>query len=304
MKKIYLLIAILTITTSSFAQVVISQVYGGGGNNGAVYTHDFIELFNRGTVAQSLNGWSIQYTSAAGTLTAPNNNWFMTPLPNITLQPGQYFLIQQAAGANPGTALPTPDLNGITAATTGSDGAAVTVGIAMSGSNGKVLLSNSTTPETTINPSGANVIDKVGYGTTPTGFEGTGPTGTALTNTTAALRNNAGCTDTNSNSSDFTSGTPAARNTATTLNVCSLGINESAISGLSISPNPVNNGVFYVTTDANAERTVTLYDVLGKKVFTTTTSENAVNVSGLNVGVYMVQITEEGKTATKKLVIR
>ncbi|MBK9050751.1 MAG: hypothetical protein IPL78_07495 [Chloroflexi bacterium] len=29
--------------------IVISQVYGGGGNSGATYTHDFIELFNRGS---------------------------------------------------------------------------------------------------------------------------------------------------------------------------------------------------------------------------------------------------------------
>src|ERR1044072_7618446 len=47
--------------------VVISQVYGGGGNAGATFTHDFIELFNRGNTTVSLAGWSVQYTSAAGT---------------------------------------------------------------------------------------------------------------------------------------------------------------------------------------------------------------------------------------------
>jgi len=44
--------------------IVISQVYGGGGNSGATYTNDFVELFNRGTTAVSLNGMSIQYASA------------------------------------------------------------------------------------------------------------------------------------------------------------------------------------------------------------------------------------------------
>lgn len=78
----------------------------------------------------------------------------------------------------------------------------------------------------------------------------------------------------------------------------------NAIAGLSISPNPVNNGVFYITTEANAERTVTMFDVLGKQVLNVTTSENAINVAGLNSGVYMVQVTEEGKTSVKKLVIR
>lgn len=79
--------------------------------------------------------------------------------------------------------------------------------------------------------------------------------------------------------------------------------NQNAIAGLSIFPNPVKNGVFYINTDANAERTVTVFDVLGKQVLNTTTSESAINVSNLTAGVYMVQISEEGNTATKKLVI-
>lgn len=83
-----------------------------------------------------------------------------------------------------------------------------------------------------------------------------------------------------------------------------MAVNQNEIAGLSISPNPVNNGVFYVTTNANAERTVTLFDVLGKQVFKTTTSESAINVGGLNSGIYMVTVTEEGKSVTKKLVIR
>ncbi len=80
--------------------------------------------------------------------------------------------------------------------------------------------------------------------------------------------------------------------------------NQSEISGLSIYPNPVVNGTLFINTDANAEKTVTVFDVLGKQVLNTTTSTNAINVSHLNTGVYMVRITEEGKTATKKLVIR
>lgn len=80
--------------------------------------------------------------------------------------------------------------------------------------------------------------------------------------------------------------------------------NSFSISGLNVYPNPVKNGIFYITTDANAERTVTVFDIVGKQVLNTTTSESAINVANLNSGVYMVQITEEGKTATKKLVIR
>jgi predicted extracellular nuclease len=48
------------------AQVVISQIYGGGGNTGATFTHDYVELHNRGTTSQSLTGWTVQYASATG----------------------------------------------------------------------------------------------------------------------------------------------------------------------------------------------------------------------------------------------
>jgi predicted extracellular nuclease len=44
--------------------IVISQVYGAGGNSGAPYRNDFIELFNLGTTTVSLNGWSVQYASS------------------------------------------------------------------------------------------------------------------------------------------------------------------------------------------------------------------------------------------------
>lgn len=77
----------------------------------------------------------------------------------------------------------------------------------------------------------------------------------------------------------------------------------NAIAGLKIYPNPSKNGVVFIETAANAERTIAFYDVLGKQVLNTTTSESAVNVSNLHQGVYIVKITEEGKTATRKLVI-
>jgi hypothetical protein len=209
MKKIYLL-ALTLVSAMSFGQVVISQVYGGGGNSGATYTNDFIELFNRGTVAQSLNGWSVQYNSATGA------TWSIkTDLPNVTLQPGQYYLIQEATNAAVGVALPTPDLNGMSAASTSVTGIALAVGA------GKVVLANSTVFVTGANPVDAQIVDKVGYGITPTGFEGTGPTGTVLTSTTSAQRLSTGCTDTNNNPTDFVAALPIPRNMATAISVCS-----------------------------------------------------------------------------------
>ncbi len=88
--------------------IVISQVYGGGGNSGATFTHDFIELHNRGSAPVNLAGWSVQYASAAG------SSWQVTPLAGV-VAPGTYYLVQEAAGAGGTTPLPTPDATGSTA---------------------------------------------------------------------------------------------------------------------------------------------------------------------------------------------
>lgn len=82
-----------------------------------------------------------------------------------------------------------------------------------------------------------------------------------------------------------------------------LGVGKKTIEGLKIYPNPVANGILYIKTTANASKEVVIFDVLGKQVVNTTT-ESAVNVSRLTAGVYIVKVTEEGKTATRKLVIK
>jgi hypothetical protein len=177
--------------------VVISQVYGGGGNSGATYKNDFIELHNRSGSPQAIGGWSVQYASASGT------TWSATPIPAGTLlAAGAYYLIQLASGGTPGIALPTPDATGTTN---------------MSGTAGKVALAPSTTPFAGTCPTGA--IDFVGYGAENcTTLEGS-PTPT-LSNTTSAQRASNGCGDTNMNSTDFSTGTPNARNTSTTASPC------------------------------------------------------------------------------------
>lgn len=181
-------------------QVVISQIYGGGGNNGATYKNDFIELYNRGTTAVDLNGWSVQYTSATGT------SWAATPLTNFTLVPGQYYLVQEAKGTGGTVDLPTPDAVGI---------------IAMSGSNGKVALVSATTLLSGACPTGTSIIDFVGYGSTASCYEGPNPTA-ALTNTTAALRATDGCTDNNDNGNDFATGAPSPRNSSFAITPCAV----------------------------------------------------------------------------------
>src|SRR5918996_1894822 len=88
--------------------IVISQVYGGGGNTDAPYTHDFIELFNRGTTAVDVNGWSLQYASATGTGNFGGTTAQITELGTNSIPPGGYLLVQEATGGANGVPLPPP----------------------------------------------------------------------------------------------------------------------------------------------------------------------------------------------------
>ncbi|MGI6250182.1 MAG: ExeM/NucH family extracellular endonuclease [Anaerolineaceae bacterium] len=183
----------------------ISQVYGAGGNSGAIYTHDFIELFNASPDEVSLNGFSVQYASATA---GASTTWTVHTLPtNAVIKPYSYFLIQEAKGNGGTTALPTPDAIGT---------------IAMGGPGGRVALVNGTAALVGC-PSTA--LDLVGYGTSVC-FEGTGPAPLAG-NATSAQRENAGCVDAGDNSSDFFAASVLPRNSSTRAYSC---VNSAVIS--------------------------------------------------------------------------
>ncbi len=201
MKKIITLFLVLSslISFSQSTTLVISQAYGGGGNSGAPYTADFVELHNISGVSQSLAGLSVQYASAAG---AAFSGVFA--LPAASIPAGGYYLIRMSTVGTTGVALPTPDAT----TPTGAE-------IAMSGTNGKVALVNGITALTGCPAAG--IIDLVGYGTA--NCSETAATA-AWSNTTGGLRNNNGCTETNNNLLDFTVGAPAPRNSATPIFAC------------------------------------------------------------------------------------
>jgi len=80
--------------------------------------------------------------------------------------------------------------------------------------------------------------------------------------------------------------------------------NSNNIQGLTMYPNPLSGNTLYLTSTANAEMNVKIYNVLGKEVLSAKVNNTTVDVSNLASGVYMVKITEEGKTATRKLVVK
>ncbi|HEX7836775.1 MAG TPA: lamin tail domain-containing protein [Kofleriaceae bacterium] len=187
--------------TNTQRHLVISQVYGGGGNTGAMLTNDFIEIHNPGSTAVSLAGMSVQYAASTGT------SWQVTAFPDMTLPPGGFALVQEAKGNGGATPLPTPDATGT---------------IAMAAASGKVALVAGTTALTGSCPL-SSVIDFVGYGSANC-FEGSAAAGAAgLSATTAALRGPGitSCADTNDNAVDFgTPGTPNPRNSAGPVVTC------------------------------------------------------------------------------------
>ena len=216
--------AAVVIGSPSQAQVVISQIYGGGGNTGATFKNDFIEIFNRGSAAVNVTGWSVQYASAAGT------TWQATSLTGM-IQPGQYYLVQEAVGAGGTVNLPTPDATGT---------------INMSATAGKVALVNTTTLLTGSGcPFAASVQDFIGFGSTATCSETS--FAPAPSNTTADLRASGGCTDSNNNSTDFSTGAPNPRNTAAALNACT---GTLTITNASPLPSATVNQFYSVTFTA------------------------------------------------------
>ncbi|MGO4817436.1 T9SS type A sorting domain-containing protein [Flavobacterium sp. W22_SRS_FP1] len=78
----------------------------------------------------------------------------------------------------------------------------------------------------------------------------------------------------------------------------------SIIEGLNLYPNPVSNGKIYISTKNDSEKEIIIFDLLGKKVMQTLISSKELNVSSLNSGVYIIKITEDNASATRKLIVR
>lgn len=195
------------------ATVVISQVYGGGGTKDAPFTHDFVELFNRGALPVDVTGWTVQYAAATDSV------WSATVLAG-TIPAGGYYLVREARGPGGTDSLPTPDAIG-------------TINLAAKG--GKVALVRDATLLRGTCPDTVSIVDFVGYDGADCA-EGA-PTA-ALSNVTAAMRERLGCEDTDDNLSDFAVVAPAPRNSLAPVHWCEdwVGVEPAPVATLALAP--------------------------------------------------------------------
>lgn len=284
--KMLLTIATAFMNHESFAvssTIRISQVYGGGGNSGAIYQNDFVELFNASSSPVNITGWSIQYAAATSSL------WHATSLSGV-INAGGYYLIQLASEGAVGLALPTPDATGTTN---------------LSATDGKVALVNNGTTISADCPTDSSIIDLVGYGTTADCFEGAGAAPTA-SNTESIVRGNNGCMDSGDNSVDFTKENPDPHNSSSSANLCSsTGINDlvnHATINVWSSPNHIYVDFTNVKT-VNAK--IEILDLLGQSLSNEKFSGNGIyckEISNIEFAFIIVRITNDVEVVSKKLI--
>jgi hypothetical protein len=211
MKRIHLLVLLALLALplaaapasgSGSGSIVVGELYASGGNSGASYANDYVELFNRGAAAVAIDGWTLQYASAAST------TWQTTALTG-SIPAGGRYLVQLASGGANGTALPTADATGTSnLAATGGKVAIVNGGTALSCGASAGSCSSS-----------SSIEDLVGYGGAAD-FEGSAAS-SAPSATTAIARAGGGCTDTDDNAADFATAAPNPLNSSAAAAACS-----------------------------------------------------------------------------------
>lgn len=220
MKRIHLLVLLSVLALplaassargSGSGSLVVGELYAAGGNSGAAYSNDYVELFNRGASPVAVDGWTLQYASAAST------SWQSTALSG-TIPAGGRYLVQLASGGANGAALPAADA-------TGTSNLAVT--------GGKVaLVDDATGLSCGASPGSCSAVsgveDLIGYGSAAD-YEGSGaaPAGSA----TNALARADACTDTDDNAADFATAAPNPQNSSAAASTCSASPPPNGTSG-------------------------------------------------------------------------
>jgi hypothetical protein len=183
-------------TTNGSPNLVVSQIYTRGGEAGASYNKDFVEIFNRGTEPVDFNNYGLHVSLDSGAVPASLFVRISSPF-GLNIQPGRYLLVAFKGKGAGGQPLPTPDfdLGALLPNTLPGD---------LSPNFGTVVIVPPGGSYTSCFSPGNNVTDLVGYGPQAPCVEGL-PTGPAPAPTLAESlqRYGGGCADNNLNASDL-----------------------------------------------------------------------------------------------------
>jgi len=282
MKKVFTFIGLVSIAAFSNAQIVINEVYTGGGVLGiSLLTHDFIELKNIGSSTTTLTGATIQYGPATGGFTQYHT------LPSITLSPGQTYLIQEGTEGGGVINLINPNL--VVGAVVNFDGSpTVGLGLSIGLTSGKVALASNSTQVT--GPTASNVLDFVGYGLVNQ-HEGSGaaPSPTILNSITRTSG------DTNNNAADFTVTLPSPSSSVLAVN----DFNSTPKQAHFIKNSFVKNNEITFGADV---KDVKVYNSTGALIKTASVNSGAtLNVAELQKGNYIVTGTVNNQPVSQKI---
>lgn len=282
MKKAFTFIGLVSMMAFSNAQIVINEIYTGGGILGATLTNDFVELKNIGNTTQTLTGATIQYGPVSGAFTQYHT------LPTISLLPGQTYLIQEGGDGGGIINLVNPNLVVNLVLNFNGSAPVVGVGLGLALTSGKIALASNTTQVT--GPTASNVLDFVGYGLANQ-YEGAGaaPSPSILNSITRVSG------DTNNNNVDFTIGLPTPQGGTLAVN----DISANAVRPNFIKNTFVKNNEIIFGTDV---KDVKVYNMMGQVVKTASVKENgSLNVDELQKGSYIVTGTVNNEPVSQKI---
>jgi hypothetical protein len=200
-------------TVTGSPNLVISQIYTRGGESGASFKSDFVEIYNRSTQPVDMNNYTLQATLDNGSIPSSLSLKMFSSL-GIVIQPGHYLLIGFNGSGSDGQPLPSPDFD--------FSSFPLPVAINLNATSGTVVL---------LAPGGSyqgcpnslqatGVVDFVGYGTS-TCYEGpVGPAPATTLSTDAIQRELGGCADNNVNALDFHLGPVLPRNSSSSAGLC------------------------------------------------------------------------------------